>query len=75
VSNINLWEFIEDLIAARAIRILPITPKIAVLAQSEVFAHGDPADRLIGATAVAHAAQLVSGDKNLKKVSGLRVLW
>jgi PIN domain nuclease of toxin-antitoxin system len=74
VSNISLWEFIEDLVAARAIRILPITPKIAVVAQSEVFAHGDPADRLIGATAIAHAAQLVSGDKNLKKVSGLRVL-
>lgn len=68
-------QFIEDIVAARAIRVLPITPKIAVLAQSEAFRHGDPADRLIAATAIAHGAQLVTADARLKRVRGLRVLW
>lgn len=68
-------QFIEDIIEARAIRILPITPKIAVLAQSEGFVHGDPADRLIAATAIAHGAQLVTADARLKRLRGLRVLW
>jgi PIN domain nuclease of toxin-antitoxin system len=68
-------QFIDDTVAARALRVLPITTKIAVLAQSESFAHGDPADRLIAATAIAHGAQLVTADERLRRVPGLRVLW
>lgn len=68
-------QFIDDIVDARALRVLPITPKIAVLAQSEAFQHGDPADRLIAATAIAHGAQLVTADARLKQVRGLRVLW
>lgn len=67
--------FIDDLVHARALRILPITPRIAVLAQSDDFEHGDPADRIIAATAIAHGAALVSADKRLWRVPGLRVLW
>ena len=68
-------QFIDDIVQARAIRVLPITAKIAVLAQSEDFRHGDPADRLIAATAIVHGAQLVSADARLKRMPGLRVLW
>jgi len=68
-------QFIDDIVQARAIRVLPITAKIAVLAQSEEFRHGDPADRLIAATAIVHGAQLVSADARLKRMPGLRVLW
>jgi PIN domain nuclease of toxin-antitoxin system len=46
-----------------------------VLSQSDHFAHGDPADRIIAATAIVHGAQLVTADARLKRVSGLRVLW
>lgn len=68
-------QFIDDIVQARAIRVLPITAKIAVLAQSEELQHGDPADRLIAATAIVHGAQLVSADARLKRMPGLRVLW
>jgi len=68
-------QFIEDVVAARSIEVLPITPKIAVLAQSQAFGHRDPADRIIGATAIAHGAPLVSADKRLRRVPGLRVIW
>jgi PIN domain nuclease of toxin-antitoxin system len=67
--------FIEDIVAARSLQVLPITPRIAVLAQSDDFEHGDPADRIIAATAIAHGAPLVSADKRLQRVPGLRVLW
>jgi PIN domain nuclease of toxin-antitoxin system len=68
-------QFIDDIVEARALRVFSITPKIAVLAQSEAFQHGDPADRLIAATAIAHGAQFVTADARLKRVPGLRVLW
>lgn len=68
-------QFIDDILQARSIRVLPITAKIAVLAQSEDFVHRDPADRLIAATAIAHGAQLVTADARLRKVKGLRVIW
>ena len=67
--------FIEDIVAARELRVLPLTPRIAVLSQSDAFEHGDPADRIIAATAIVHGAQLVTGDARLRKVKGLRALW
>jgi PIN domain nuclease of toxin-antitoxin system len=74
-ARIDPVQFIDDIVQARSIHILPITPKIAVLAQSDAFTHGDPADRLIAATAIAHGAQLVTADEHLRRVPGLRVLW
>lgn len=67
--------FIERLLEARAVRVLPITPRIAVLSQGDDFVHRDPADRIIAATAIAHGAPLVSADARLKRVRGLRVVW
>ena len=67
--------FIEGMLDARGVRTLPITPAIAVLAQSDEFSHGDPADRLIAATAVAHRAMLVSGDAQLRKLRSPKVIW
>jgi PIN domain nuclease of toxin-antitoxin system len=67
--------FIERILEARAVRVLPITPKIAVLSQGDGFEQGDPADRLIAATAIVHAAPLVTADAQLRRVPGLRILW
>lgn len=46
-----------------------------MLSQFDPFEHGDSADRIIAATAIAHGAQLVTADARLKRVQGLRVLW
>lgn len=67
--------FLEAMVHGRAVRVLPITPAVAVLAQSDEFAHGDPADRLIAATALAQRAPLVSGDARLRKLPSLDVIW
>ena len=68
-------QFLEDLISARAIAVLPITVEIALLSQSDEFSHGDPADRLIAATAIFHRAQLVTSDAKLRKLKSLSTIW
>ena len=73
--GIDAAQFIEDVVAARSIRILPITTRIAVLAQSDEFEHGDPADRLIAATALAHRAALVTADAGLRRIRSIETIW
>ncbi len=70
--------FMNDLLQARYIRTLPITPEIAVLAQSDAFhtlRHGDPADRLVAATALEYGVPLVTADAELRKLRQLKVVW
>lgn len=67
--------FIEDLIASRSIEVMAITPQIAVLSQSDAFAHGDPADRLIAATALFYRAPLVTSDVKLRKLKDPVTIW
>lgn len=72
-DTVNFLNLIQT---ARQIRILPITPEIAaVSADSSVFSHGDPADRIIAATALVNRAELVTCDRRLSSVKGLRVIW
>ncbi len=67
--------FLSKLCKALQLQILPITPKIAATAQSGVFNHGDPADRLIAATALVHDLELMTADGELQSLAGLRTLW
>lgn len=67
--------FIDDLVAARRVRVLPVTAEIAVMSQSDVFSHGDPADRLIAATALLNNAPLVTSDARLRKVREITTIW
>ena len=62
-------QFLDDVVQARSIRVLPISTRVAVMAQSDAFEHGDPADRIIAATALAHRAKLVSRDARLRRLN------
>jgi len=72
---IDARQFLDDMIAARHVRVLPITAEIAVLSQSDVFSHGDPADRLIAATARLHRAPLITSDAKLRKLKEVTTIW
>jgi PIN domain nuclease of toxin-antitoxin system len=50
---------------AAGIRELPLTGEIAILAGEIENLNGDPADRIIAATAIAHNATLMTADANL----------
>ena len=68
-------QFLDDVIAARRVRVLPISAEIAVLSQSDTFSHGDAADRLIAATALLHRAPLVTSDARLRKLKEIATIW
>ena len=54
---------------AAGIRELPLTGEIAILAVELENVNGDPADRIIAATAIAHDATLMTADSNLLRWS------
>lgn len=68
--------FLKLVLASRAIRPLPITPEIAKISAGDaLFAHHDPADRLIAATALHYERPLVTCDEALQTVKGLKIIW
>lgn len=60
---------------ARGIRVLEITPEIARMSAQIDLPHADPADRLISATAIQHAALLVTIDHRLRESILVKTLW
>lgn len=68
--------FLEDIIAANKLRVLPVTPEIAWLANFHPeFMHGDPADRIIAATALQHKSPLITIDTALRNIKGITTIW
>ncbi len=73
--GVSVEEYLDKVIAALRLTVLPISPRIAALAQSGRFAQKDPADRLIGATALALGAPLITRDAEFSQIDGLRLIW
>lgn len=67
--------YLKQLLAALRMQVLPITTEIALLSRSSLFQHGDPADRLIGATALQLGAPLITADTKLRAIADLNTLW
>jgi len=53
---------------------LPLTPEIAVVADS-LRMHPDPADRFIVATAILHRVPLVTKDRSLRRLRIVKTIW
>lgn len=69
-------EWIEAAISLPRVDLLPITPAIAATAARIGGAiSGDPADRLIAATALEMKAPLVTKDEQLHGLPQLEVIW
>ncbi len=73
--GVSMTEFLDLLTRACGSLVQPITPAIAEASQDERLMHGDPADRIIGATALVLNATLVTADRQLQQVAGLRCVW
>ncbi|MCX4240040.1 type II toxin-antitoxin system VapC family toxin [Paraliomyxa miuraensis] len=67
-------DWIRHSLAGPSMRLLPLEPEIAVRAASLPF-YGDPADRLIVATALAHDALLVTKDDAIHESGLVRAVW
>lgn len=59
-------EWLEQALALPRIDLLPLTPAVAVKATQLGAFHGDPADRLIVASALLQHAALVTRDRNIR---------
>ena len=66
--------FLRLALKARAIAVLPISTEVACTSVS-LGLHGDPADRLIAATAVVHHLPLVTSDQRLRACRHLDTVW
>jgi len=68
--------YLQLVLDARKITVLPITPQIACLSTSmEEITHHDPADRIIAATAKTHRAPLVTADQKLLDLNEIATIW
>ncbi len=76
VLGVPLDQWREDLARLPELQLQPVTGEIAVLAGSfEDPAPGDPADRIIAATALALGAKLVTADARLRRLPRLSTVW
>jgi PIN domain nuclease of toxin-antitoxin system len=74
-ADVSADLYLKRLLAALRLQVLPITPEIALRSRSDLFLHGDLADRLIGATALQLGAPLITADAKLRAVPGLENVW
>ena len=68
--------FVRQALALPRVELLPLTPEVAVAAAA--FASefpGDPADRMIAATALQAGAPVVSKDARLRSLRELKTIW
>lgn len=72
--DIQLW--INEALKYPGIKLLNITPDIAVLStRLPGQFHGDPADRLIAATCMKHNVPLISKDKKIHSWGNINIIW
>ena len=69
-------QWLADLRSLPELRFEPVTAEIAALAGSfDGAMHGDPADRIIAATARTLGARLVTADERLRGLPDVVALW
>lgn len=67
-------KWVKEALALPRIELLPLSPEVAVLA-ANLPLHGDPADRIIVATAIQHGAPLLTRDDKLRTSQLLPTIW
>ena len=68
----ELW--VQKAISLAPLREAPVTHEIALATRSIALPHGDPADRLLAATALIHGLTLVTADRNLGSTKQIPIL-
>ena len=74
-EDVSPVEYVSRLLQALRLQVLPISTDIAVLSRSSLFQHGDPADRLIAATALHGRWPLITADEKLRALPELNCIW
>ncbi len=67
-------QWIGDALRLEKLELLPLTADVAMLA-TELRLHGDPADRIIVATALVSGSQLVTKDERIVQSGLVSSIW
>jgi len=68
--------WLDEALADERFVVLPSSPEIAVRSASlGAHFHGDPADRLVVATAVVEQVPLITADYKIQEWGGVQVIW
>jgi len=74
--NVPVDQWLADARSIPELRLESVSADIAAVAGSlPEPMHGDPADRIIAATATTLGAALVTADDRLRTLPGLRTIW
>ncbi len=74
--SVPFEQWLADLRALPELRLEPVSAEIAALAGSfDGTMHGDPADRIIAATARMLGARLVTADERLRGLPDVAAVW
>jgi PIN domain nuclease of toxin-antitoxin system len=68
-------EWLQQALSAPRFELMPVTPAVAVKATMLGRFHGDPADRLIVATAILESAVLVTKDQRIRRYEAVSTVW
>jgi PIN domain nuclease of toxin-antitoxin system len=68
-------DWLQQALALPGVELLPLTPAVAVKATQLGPFRGDPADRLIVASAVLERARLVTKDRNIRDAGVVETIW
>lgn len=71
-DDLDAW--VARALAVPRVEVVPLAPSIAILAGTLPI-HGDPADRIIVATALSVAATLVTKDEKIRESALVTTLW
>ena len=72
----GILDWLEQALAQPKVELLPLTPQVSVKAtQLGAAFHGDPADRIIVATAILETAVLATKDFRIRRYPGVPTLW
>ena len=75
-SHSTVESAVQNILNRSGVVIMPITAEVAAIASqfSDDYPK-DPADRLIGATAMAEGIALITRDERIRKHSRLKTIW
>jgi PIN domain nuclease of toxin-antitoxin system len=72
VPGVRQW--VSAALKVDKVQLLPLSPEVAVLS-TELALHGDPADRIIVATALVAGGQLVTKDERIRQSGVVPCMW
>ncbi|MCJ8336248.1 MAG: type II toxin-antitoxin system VapC family toxin [Epibacterium sp.] len=72
----GLNDFLSLAVDVHELEVHQITPEISEIAMNfDESVNGDPADRIISATAICNNLKLITSDKNLRKSKSVPTVW